>query len=210
MPNCARLSSTGADGVICRNWQKRDPKAFDVAVGSYCAKNNTPDCACINRAQNPQYTEIKNNVIDALGFTGSAAPCWYFPCQDQTGVLMTLSQQQELKTCPNINICKEVVKMYNEGKINGDINIKQAIKCNFPNKPPPVSPEESPLPVTPVSPEESPLPVTPVDEESLLPLTPVEEIPTSPDGKKGTVVFVVVGIVVVVILLLLLLLVLFL
>ena len=176
MPKCSLMSSTSDNGTICKNWMVRDKGASDVAVEQYCAKFNTPDCACENRSQDPQYQKARQDIINTLGFTNAPDACWYLPCglPKNPGILMKWSEQV-LPDCPDI--CLDVVKMYNEGKISGGINVKQTINCKFPDKPQPPPPEETPLiPLSPIDEEGQLLPLSPVDEETpLIPLTPPSE-----------------------------------
>lgn len=85
MTACSRFVSTDADDP-CPAWLARFPVASDSnnpsAVssdglkGSYCRANNTADCDCINRINNPVYQVMKvgNNIQNDT--------CWWAPCQD--------------------------------------------------------------------------------------------------------------------------------
>lgn len=119
MPKCSRLKSTGRDGELCRGWFNQQSKAVqDTVVQNYCAVNNTPDCKCVNRAQNDVYRSLKVGKVINDG-------CWFTPCANPQSYLQTT--EVENPTCPS-NFCDVIYNIIKDRDVTID-NIKNDVNC---------------------------------------------------------------------------------
>jgi len=146
MTKCSRLKSTGKDGELCRGWFNQQPKDIqDTVVQNYCAINNTPDCKCVNRAQNEVYRSLKVGKVINDG-------CWFTPCANSQSYLQTT--EVENPSCPS-NFCDVIYNIIKDRDVSID-NVKNDVNCVF--KPPP-KPTPTPIPVVPVPPKPTPIPI---------------------------------------------------
>jgi hypothetical protein len=155
MAKCSRLKSIGKDGELCRSWFNQQSKGVqDTVVQNYCAVNNTPDCKCVNRAQNESYRALKVGKVINDG-------CWFTPCANSQSYLQTT--EVENPTCPS-NFCDVIYNIIKDRDVKID-NIKDDVNCVFKTDPtPPVVPPTPPVvpPTPPVVPPTPPVvPPTP-------------------------------------------------
>ena len=165
MPKCSRLKSTGKDGELCRGWFNQQAKGVqDTVIQNYCAVNNTPDCKCVNRAQNDVYRSLKVGKVINDG-------CWFTPCANPQSYLQTTDVENP--TCPS-NFCDVIYNIIKDRDVTID-NLKNDVNCVFKVEPP----KPTPVPVvpTPVPPKPTPTPVVP---------TPVVPIPLPPGLVPGS------------------------
>lgn len=97
-------------GNICRKWAQYQKSIGNSEIindikTKWCEFNkNEPDCKCISRSTDPEYTKAKaifNNIDDY---------CWYPPCQLGTQRMINISEEDR-KKCPNI--CEFVINLNN-------------------------------------------------------------------------------------------------
>jgi hypothetical protein len=166
MTKCSRLKSTGKDGELCRGWFNQQSKGVqDTVVQNYCAVNNTPDCKCVNRAQNEVYRSLKVGKVINDG-------CWFTPCANPQSYLQTT--EVENPTCPS-NFCDVIYNIIKDRDVTID-NIKNDVNCVFKPEPPKPPPQPTPTPPMPTPPQ--PTPPTPVPP-------PQPPIPTPPTPGPG-------------------------
>jgi len=144
MPKCSRLKSTGKDGELCRDWFNQQPKSTqDTVVQSYCGLNNTPDCKCVNRAQDEVYTSLKSGKVINDG-------CWYSACANPQVYLQTTDIENP--SCP-ANFCDVIFNIAKDHNV--DVNhIQNDVNCVFKNDPSP----PKPIPPIPPKPGDDPKP----------------------------------------------------
>jgi hypothetical protein len=156
MAKCSRLKSTSKDGELCRGWFNQQSKGVqDTVVQNYCAVNNTPDCKCVNRAQNEVYRSLKVGKVINDG-------CWFTPCANSQSYLQTT--EIENPTCPS-NFCDVIYNIIKDRDVTID-NVKNDVNCVFkpePPKPAPPTPTPPtpPTPTPPTPPTPGPTPPTP-------------------------------------------------
>jgi hypothetical protein len=163
MPKCSRLKSTGKDGELCRSWFNQQPKPVqDTVVQNYCAINNTPDCKCVNRAQNGVYRSLKVGKVINDG-------CWFTPCANPQSYLQTADVENP--ACPS-NFCDIIYNIAKDRDVTID-NIKNDVNCVFKPEPKPTPaptptptpPKPTPIPTpptpTPIPPKPAPIPTPP-------------------------------------------------
>jgi len=137
MTKCSRLKSTGKDGELCRGWFNQQPKGTqDTVVQNYCAVNNTPDCKCVNRAQNDVYRSLKVGKVINDG-------CWFTPCANSQSYLQTT--EVENPSCPS-NFCDVIYNIIKDRDVTID-NIKNDVNCVFKPAPKP-TPTPAPTPAS--------------------------------------------------------------
>ncbi|ABF82077.1 hypothetical protein MIV047R [Invertebrate iridescent virus 3] len=150
MTKCSRFKSDQKDGELCRGWFNQQPKAVqDTVVQNYCAVNNTPDCKCVNRAQNEVYRELKIGKVINDG-------CWFTPCANPQSYLLTT--EVENPTCPS-NFCDIIYNIIKDRDVTID-DVKNDINCVFKPDPPP-QPKPQPPPDPPKPPPDPPKPDPP-------------------------------------------------
>jgi hypothetical protein len=153
MPKCSRLKSTGKDGELCRGWFNQQAKPVqDTVVQNYCAVNNTPDCKCVNRAQNDVYRSLKIGKVINDG-------CWFTPCANPQSYLQTT--EVENPSCPD-NFCDVIYNIIKDRDVTID-NIKNDVNCVFKPEPKPTPPPQPtpPAPTPPPAPGPTPPAPTP-------------------------------------------------
>ena len=182
MTKCSRLKSTGKDGELCRGWFNQQPKAIqDTVVQNYCTVNNTPDCKCVNRAQQDVYKSLKVGKVINDG-------CWYTPCANPQSYLQTTDV--EAPSCPD-NFCDVIYNIVKDRDVTID-NIKNDVNCVFqpppkpPPKPPIVPPPKPPIvpppkpPIVPPQPMPQPTPKPPIVPPPKPPIVPPPKPPPKP------------------------------
>ncbi len=100
MSTCSNFISTDHNGTICRRWVQENPNLADDAKLEYCRNNDSPECECINRNNNPIYREI-TRVEPALDDS-----CWHLPCANPSKWLVMsdmLNQPCQEDTCLRVN-----------------------------------------------------------------------------------------------------------
>lgn len=102
MPMCANLSATDEAGMLCRRWAslRANQDIADSTKKTACLLNNTPDCACINRAQNKAYRIIKQGNPFKDG-------CWFIPCSNPDVFLIPSDDMIRPGDCPQ-TVCQVV------------------------------------------------------------------------------------------------------
>lgn len=132
MENCSRLTATDQLGAVCANWclLSGNEDLCNGTMTTYCSANDTPDCGCVSRSNNPVYQEVKPD----LGF-GVPDGCWYTPCTGGNLVpyMVPSTVVPAPGTCPQ-NICTQINTIINSG--SGSINIgeaQQVIDCPLNN-----------------------------------------------------------------------------
>ena len=120
---CSRLRSVGDDGEFCRSWLATLPsKEADAIMQNYCLLNNTTECKCINRLNDPEYQRTKK----VAPFSDN---CWYKPCAVAQSIYLVPHELDERTDCPK-NICQQIIDVADARKV--DINdIKTNINCSF-------------------------------------------------------------------------------
>ena len=100
--NCSRLISK--DFEECNVYNNEYNKITDSLKQDYSNKNpKNPDTACILRADDPDYSLVKNQLPVDDG-------CWYIPCQTPTKILQTTDKKIQDPSCPD-NICQQVYNL---------------------------------------------------------------------------------------------------
>jgi hypothetical protein len=172
MTKCSRLKSTGKDGELCRGWFNQQPKAIqDTVVQNYCTINNTPDCKCVNRAQQDVYKSLKVGKVINDG-------CWYTPCANPQSYLQTTDV--ETPSCPD-NFCDVIYNIAKDRDVTID-NIKNDVNCVFqPTPKPPIVPTPKP-PIVPPQPTPKPpiMPPQPTPKPPIMPPQPTPKPPIVP------------------------------
>lgn len=130
MANCSRLTATDQFGSLCSNWclLPDNEDLCDGTMTTYCATNDTPDCGCVSRSNNPAYQEVKPEL-------GAGIPdgCWYIPCSGGN-LVPYMVPSQVIPTpglCPQ-NICTQIENIVSEPGGSATIGqLNQVIDCNF-------------------------------------------------------------------------------
>lgn len=187
MPKCSRFVSTANDGsaAVCTEWITKglaqqsgfDSSVADATMKNYCTKYNTPDCNCINRANDPDYKLI------APTQTGNAG-CWWNACRNPSVSLVPSTENSTTvysrQPCPSS--CK--VDITNVASNFSVINIGQLqskINCTFIQPPSgPTGPTGSTGPSTPGGPTGATGPSAPGG-----PTGPTGPGSTTPSGPTG-------------------------
>lgn len=130
LKECSRLKSTTSEGDECRQWfEAQSSHVQDAAIQSYCLKNNTPDCDCVNRFQSSVYNALKGAHIINDG-------CWYTPCTTRAKNL--IPSQLLNPTCPD-KMCQQIYDIVNAGNVTIK-DVENVINCDFSGYNPPPSP----------------------------------------------------------------------
>ena len=119
---CSRYFSIGPDGNYCRKlFNDQTDSQKDIAIAGYCSRNNTIDCKCANRSNDPDYIRLKQ---------GNPFPdsCWYIPCANQQRYLVP-SEFHHNPDCP-ANICQIVFDISQAHNVDID-HLKADINCDF-------------------------------------------------------------------------------
>ena len=119
---CSPIFSRSEIGDYCRQkYGLLSDGDRDTVIENYCLRNDTEECKCANRSNNPDYTKLKqgNPYSDA---------CWYIPCANRSRYFVPSDFNKQIQ-CPQ-NICQIV---YDISKIHDvDINkVKNDINCDF-------------------------------------------------------------------------------
>lgn len=115
---CSNLKDTGPAGIFCRTWWASASDGDKAAVGTnYCAANNTQECACINRSQNPLYQAL-------VKASQANDCCWWAPCKNADEYFVPSTP---CVTCPT-NVCEAVVEAFDSNNFNAK-TIGQDIDC---------------------------------------------------------------------------------
>jgi len=119
---CSRYFSVNPDGDYCRKiFNDQTDAQKDIAIANYCSRNDTVDCKCANRSNDPDYVKLKQ---------GNPFPdsCWYIPCANAQRYLVP-SEFKHNPNCPE-NICQIVFDISQAHDVNID-HLKADINCDF-------------------------------------------------------------------------------
>jgi hypothetical protein len=119
---CSRYFSTDKDGDYCRDlFNNYTPEQKDAAIQTYCLRNNTEDCKCVNRSTNFNYERLKqgNPFSDA---------CWYIPCANKERFFVP-SEFADNPSCPT-NLCQIVYDISQAHDVDIE-RVKNDINCDF-------------------------------------------------------------------------------
>lgn len=163
MPKCSRFVSTAPDGsaAACTEWITKglsgqsgfDSSSADGTMANYCTKYNTPDCNCVNRANDPVYKLISPTQKGNDG-------CWFAPCKDPKTYLIpstanatTVYSKQPCPSSCTVNI-QNIATDFSVVSIG---QIESKVACSFVNPPAPTptptpTPAPTPAPSSPTSP----------------------------------------------------------
>ena len=120
MPRCARISTTGDAGLLCKEWFNfLDDTNRDNFILNYCTETQTSDCKCAV----PQPDDVFRVLNSAIGLAGSPQ-CWWVPCKLQTGAYLIPSRFLDQDVCPQeITICQTVINFAESEGTDIDVNI---------------------------------------------------------------------------------------
>ena len=120
---CSRLLARNEEGRMCRDWMASlTSDRQDAIMRDYCLSNDTLDCKCINRNNDPEYNHLKS-----LGNYFSDN-CWYKPCSNSSSIYLVPNNLSS-KTCAT-NVCQQIIDAHANGNIDIGGNTNQ-INCNF-------------------------------------------------------------------------------
>lgn len=144
---CSRYLDRTDEGRLCLDWLASLPRDNqDAIMRDYCLNNNTLDCKCINRTNDPGYISLKS-----IGNYFSDN-CWYKPCTNSESIYLVPNKLSSSQCATNI--CQQIIDAHADGQVEISGNVNQ-INCSFgPNDlNPPKKPEPTPPPhPTPPSP----------------------------------------------------------
>ena len=121
---CSRFRVIGRDGEACRDWASRmvqanQTKLVDATKTTFCQNNNTSECQCLRRIDDPNYRQLKQfapyaATADSFDTTDPKDACWFRPCSQQ-------EDQYQLRTSDIVvagqncdpNICQKITQGYN-------------------------------------------------------------------------------------------------
>jgi len=186
---CSRFVSTGPDGAVCQKWIQRGltggtpsitPASANQTMISYCAKNKTPDCQCLNstlKQQDPVY----QIGLESLSRLNPNDACWYGPCSTTDPKYLRTSDMINPQ-CANLCINKVKLDSLTTGRDVKLDNITLQNVC------PTTGPSVTPAPgVTPVPPAPG---VTPVPSQ----LEPSVSPPSSPTTRGSSLPWILIGV----------------
>lgn len=132
---CSRYLSLDEEGKLCREWLASRPRdGQDAAMRDYCLNNDTLDCKCINRTNDPDYIRLKS-----LGNYFSDN-CWFKPCSNSESIYLVPNRVSSAQCATNV--CQQIIDAHAEGKIDITGNVNQ-INCNFGDKSFPGKPQSA-------------------------------------------------------------------
>lgn len=116
MTACSRVSSTGDDGTLCRQWlNNTDNTTHDSLIQSYCSMHQTADCKCAT----PTPTTLYNQLNAGLGLSGQPQ-CWWVPCETRSGAYLVPSTFENQTTCPSGEaVCERVDRFVDTTVVRG-------------------------------------------------------------------------------------------
>lgn len=120
---CSGYLSSGDKGDMCRLWlADQSVSRQDALMRDYCLHNDTEDCKCIRRNEDPAYNKIK-----ALGNYFSDN-CWYKPCSNSETIYLVPNKVSD-GTCAT-NVCQQIIDAHAEGEVDITNNVNK-INCTF-------------------------------------------------------------------------------
>jgi hypothetical protein len=129
-PICSNFFDTGTAGQLCRAWAQDNPVLAKTAYENYCIGHNSPDCSCVNRANNSVYESIKSSsVYAATKMNNFNDGCWYLPCAN-SGLFLIPSDINPTSDCET-QVCQQIQNYIDSG---GTINVgptNNSLNCTF-------------------------------------------------------------------------------
>ncbi len=124
MPECSHLKSSSTEGDNCRQWLSGlTQQEVDQVISTICI--NFPElveCKCVNRAQDPQYNEVK----PVAPFPDA---CWFIPCAGTEPFWVKSTDTVAGESCPD-NLCQVIFDASAEGDVTIDENYIY-FNCDF-------------------------------------------------------------------------------
>lgn len=122
---CSRLVAHDKEGEECRTWmagKSRDEQ--DAHMRTYCLRNDTEDCKCINRTiDDPEYDRLKTHLGGAISDN-----CWYKPCSNAESVFL-VPHRLSSQPCES-NVCQQIIEAHATGTVDISGN-REVINCDF-------------------------------------------------------------------------------
>lgn len=130
LSNCTKFISLSNDKSLCNEWASENPSLYNTTISEICLNNNSVECLCENRYQDPLYIDIKTylnpNISDIH---------WWKPCTQSDFYLINTNNKSIDTNLPDIsddiNKIIQTYKLDKKYSINELMNkIKYTIKKN--------------------------------------------------------------------------------
>ncbi len=126
MSACSRFVTTDASDPCRTLLGTVSDQEGNAAKSAYCAVNNTPDCLCINRFDNPIYQAM------SLGESFQSDSCWWKACQDSPtdpSTYLVLSDDPPPCSAQDIQDCQSVGIVLGGNSQNLTVNENDYTDC---------------------------------------------------------------------------------